>query len=395
MFTPTAACRFALFFLISLSANAEKGGLRVLDQSESTVDTSKALAVVGADDAHRMLNIFTNHDCVAGGVVEQDCVGSITIGTVSHYEINYSNFGGKFLVPGIYKASAAMGLTGILTLVGGFHGSIADTCSDGITPIPNSGQTSGLCPSSSGDEWEFIIDGAVTTAELSTMVILGNDGSAAKVDWDVKGGAITLGAGAKALGSMKTPGTLTIGTGADPFNFGTPATTGDAGTVRTFKFDIRGALTVPAGCTMSKDNAAVVEWKVSGAITLGAGAEAVGDMESEDGAITLGADAKSGNLEAYGAIALGAGTAVVAGNLKAGGAIIVGAGAHAGTLRGNAAITKGASIHYHGYHFGLSHRHHHLPGRVLLTMQCRRLVVRWITARLMLYCNRSKPNPSL
>jgi hypothetical protein len=51
MFTSNTVCRFVLFYFLSLSANAEEGGLRVLDQLESTVDITKDLAVVGADDA--------------------------------------------------------------------------------------------------------------------------------------------------------------------------------------------------------------------------------------------------------------------------------------------------------------------------------------------------------
>jgi hypothetical protein len=318
MFT-SAACRFALFFLISLSANADKGGLRVLDQSESAVDTSKALAVVGADDAHRMLN--PTHLVGVTNIGTPTTITTDTIGLHGlHTDIFDADFGGKFLPPGTYHAAAAMGLTGILTLVGA-----VDSCS------PTVKAENGFCPSQAEDRWEIYIGGAFTTAASSMMKFDAGSGSPANVYWKVLGGAITMGARSTAFGSMETPGAMTMGTGT-PFTFDYDAT-----------FIIGGALNMPALSTMVLVGIHTVAWTVTGAITLGTGATAVGDMTSTAGAITLGAGASSGNLDAAGAITLGAGDSVVAGNLRAGVAITVGASAHTGTLQAVGAITKGAA----------------------------------------------------
>jgi hypothetical protein len=308
MLTSTAcrftACQFVLFFFLSPSANGEKGGLRILAQSESTVDTSKGLAVVGADDAHRMLLEPTNHT-----VDPEDCGDD-----VGCYIIDYIDLGAKILVPGTYNAGESIGLNGDLTLVGAGGGASLST-----------------------DHWTIIIDGAFTTTALSTMAFdVGGAGSFGNVLWQVIRGDITLGADSTAVGSMQSFGAMTMGAGS-PFTFDGDAT-----------FDVGGALSMAANSSMNMTPDAITEnaeviWNVYGGIDIGANSHAVGNMFSTAGAITLGASASSGNLDAYGAITLGAGDLVVVGNLRAGGGINVGASAHTGTLSAGGEITVGAA----------------------------------------------------
>jgi hypothetical protein len=212
-----------------------------------------------------------------------------------YYVINYADLGDKRLVPGIYKAPAALGLTGTLTLVG-------YNC----------------------DKWTIIIGGAFTTLAGSKMDTDGPVRSA-NVNWVVTG-AITLGAGSTAVGSMETPAAMTVGAG----NIASGIKSFAFDTAGTWTFTIGGALTMSALSYMTKVDGATVNWVVSGAITLGAQSIAVGDMESTFGAITLGADASSGNLKAAGALTLGA--EAVTGTLQAGGAITVGAAAEPGVI---------------------------------------------------------------
>jgi hypothetical protein len=161
---------------------------------ELIVDTSKGLADVGADAAHRML---------PPALVDI---------------IHYADLGGQELAPGTYTATGALGLTGKLKLVG-FNGG----------------------PSVAGDEWKFLIGGAFTTADSSEMVIIGG-GSSANVHW-VATGAIRLGANSVAVGSMETPGALTVGPGTPD----TPSFTfDDLDLAGTWTFTIGGALTLAA-----------------------------------------------------------------------------------------------------------------------------------------------------
>ena len=218
------------------------------------------------------------------------------------------DWGGKTLKRGIYKSTAAVGLTGELIL---------DDDDDGAI----------------GTEWVFCIGAAFTTAASSKMTMT-VAGKSANVHWIVTG-AITLGAGSVAVGSMSTPVAMTVGAG-NPLTFdpGSPLVT----------FKIGGALTISAGATMALKTAyeAVidevcslpvgtpnVQWVASGAITVGAGATVVGSLTSTVGAIALGAGASGCDLDAAGAIALGADS--YAKSAKAGGAVTKGAGAVLGT----------------------------------------------------------------
>eukprot|EP00798_Chlamydomonas_sp_ICE-L_P032482 gene32482-17719_t len=70
---------------------------------------------------------------------------------------------------------------------------------------------------------------------------------------------------------------------------------------------------------------ASVDWLVTGAISLGASSTALGSMVSF-GAITLGAMATSGALNAGGAITVGAGAVYV--SVSSVGALTLGAGSH-------------------------------------------------------------------
>jgi hypothetical protein len=242
MFASTA-CRFVLFLFISLSANAEKGGIRrFLDQSESTVDTSKGLAVVVADDAHRML-LPTEHAIGKIGTMEE------------HYIIDYADLGGKILKPGTYWAAADLDLTGTLTFVAN---------------------------NVKKPKWTIIIGGAFTTIASSKMIFqadlfcvgYGCAGSSSKVDW-VVAGDITLGAGSTAVGNMVTPAAMTVGGAGDSQN---PSFTFD--TADTFTFTIGGALTMSSPSYMTKVDGATVDWVVAGDITVGTQSIAVGDMDS-------------------------------------------------------------------------------------------------------------------
>jgi hypothetical protein len=223
-------------------------------------------------------------------------------------DIHYADLGGQELAPGTYTAAAALGLTGKLKLVG---------VNDG--------------PSVSGDEWNFLIGGAFTTTASSEMVIYG-DGTSANVHW-VATGEILLGANSVAVGSMETPGALTVESGTPD----TPSFTfDDLGLAGTWTFTIGGALTLAADSYMVLTSG-TVNWVVSGAIIIGTGSTAVGSMKSEFGAILVGAAATCKDLDAAGAITVGA--AAVTGDVTAGGALTVGAGAETGILYPSGACT--------------------------------------------------------
>eukprot|EP00527_Entomoneis_sp_CCMP2396_P007493 CAMPEP_0198154550 /NCGR_PEP_ID=MMETSP1443-20131203/68656_1 /TAXON_ID=186043 /ORGANISM="Entomoneis sp., Strain CCMP2396" /LENGTH=451 /DNA_ID=CAMNT_0043821229 /DNA_START=197 /DNA_END=1548 /DNA_ORIENTATION=- len=102
-----------------------------------------------------------------------------------------------------------------------------------------------------------------------------------------------------------------------------------------WKFTITGAFSTAAGSEVVFSNvptltpacpifAPQVNWVVTGAVTLGANSHVIGNMLSTAGAITLGAYASAGNLDAGAALTLGAGGA--AGALNAGAATTLGAG---------------------------------------------------------------------
>jgi hypothetical protein len=100
-----------------------------------------------------------------------------------------ADVGGMSLVPGTYNSAAAVGLTGTLTLKN----------PDSIdAPV-----------------WTFTVGAAFTTAAASQMVFDYDSRAAGggTVIWDVTG-AITLGAGSAALGTMKTKAAITVGASA-------------------------------------------------------------------------------------------------------------------------------------------------------------------------------------
>ena len=117
-------------------------------------------------------------------------------------------------------------------------------------------------------------------------------------------------------------------------------TSTDANSESKWIFNIGAAFTTAAASQMTGDGTVDnVQWVVAGAITLGAGSTAVGDMKatgaivvgpsatcdtlSSDAAIIVGARATSGAVTAVGAITLGAGAQ--SGGIQAGGAIALGA----------------------------------------------------------------------
>jgi hypothetical protein len=215
---PSNTCRFVLFFFLSISANAEKGGLRVVNQSESTIDTSKGLAVAGADDAHRMLEA-TWHD-------------TGFFGTEEHYIIDYADLDGKILTPGTYRAAAGLDLTGTLTFA-----------ADNVKK----------------PKWTIIVDGALTTDAFSKIVFktdlwctgYGCAGQSSKVDW-VVAGDITLGAGSTAVGNMETPAVITVGPAAQCGNLKAAGTlTLGAAAVVTGTIQAGGAIDVAGGATVT------------------------------------------------------------------------------------------------------------------------------------------------
>jgi hypothetical protein len=395
MFTSNS-CRFVLFYFLSLSANAEKGGLRVLDESESTADTSKGLTVGGADDAHRML---------------------------AEIPITDADLAGKTLCPGTYTAAAALGLTGTLILTNDEN-----------------------CPSVANPAWIFKIGGAFSAAAASKVEF--SSQSSGTVRWLVTGaitlgadadfihsqnsymrssaGAISTGAGAK-CGSLHADGAITVGAGketktwnlhsfngavtvgADAFTqdiFAQGAITLGAGAV-THTIRACGAIsmgadvefeviipcdpsadtgdgdneisyadlngkTLPAGTYTAAaalaltgtltlncygDESAADEWTfvIGGAFSAAAASniQFTGECSVKKvtwdvtGAITLGADAdftEFSNMVSTAAISVGAGAKC--GDIDAAGAITIGAGADVGDLKADAAVTVGAAADY-------------------------------------------------
>jgi hypothetical protein len=215
------------------------------------------------------------------------------------YDIQDMDLNGKVLLPGIYNSASAIVLSGVLTL---------DPAGD------------------DNAAWTFNIRGTLNTAANSQMIMRDSEGRPANVHWNVDG-AITLAADSVAIGDMTCSGAFNIGAGAI-FKF-------DGG---YWNFKIGGALTTDAGSEMELTNSAIVIWDVAGAITLGADSIAKGDMNSAQGAITLGARAKSDNLNAFGAITLGALSR--SGSVTAIGPITFGAGAFScGAVNAGAACT--------------------------------------------------------
>jgi hypothetical protein len=110
------------------------------------------------------------------------------------------------------------------------------------------------------------------------------------------------------------------------------------------------SLTAAASCKMLfKDptGGGTVTWNVNGVIFIGAAAEMIGTMTSDNGAITLGANAKSGDLITdKGAIGLGA--AAHSGDLTSGAAITLGANAQCNEMQSVAAVTLGAGAIVNG-----------------------------------------------
>jgi hypothetical protein len=169
------------------------------------------------------------------------------------------------------------------------------------------------------------------------MAIIGGR-SSANVHW-VATGAIRLGANSVAVGSMETPGALTVGPGA-PNTPDTPSFTfDDLDLAGTWTFTIGGALTLAADSYMVLTSG-TVNWVVSGAIILGTGSTAVGSKKSDYGAILVGANATCKDLDAAGGLTVGA--AAVTGDLTAGGAITVGAAAVTGDVTAGGVLTVGA-----------------------------------------------------
>jgi hypothetical protein len=232
-----------------------------------------------------------------GAATNSDNLDAIPVYNIQDFDLT-----DKVLLPGIYNSDAAIVLTGVLQL---------DPAGD------------------ANAAWTFNIGGTFNTVANSQMIMVGG-GKPANVHWNCAG-AITLAANSVAIGDMKTSGAFNLGAGAI-LKFD------DQGETAQWTFTIGGALTTDANSVMELTtyNERVI-WKVDGAITLGADSSAKGDMQSVNGAITVGARALSENLDAFGAVTLGASSR--SGTLTALGAITIGAGAWSGDIIAGAACT--------------------------------------------------------
>jgi hypothetical protein len=195
--------------------------------------------------------------------------------------VPYNNFGGRTLYPGAYRVDAAAGLTGAVPL----YLSVLEKEGGDVDPDP---------------KWTFYLGGAFTTGAFSKIVFVGadRDGGGAVMQPQVLYDPTDL------------PGSYFYTSGAD---------------ITTF-FE-----------------KSPVQFKVVGAVTLGANSHMNGDVKA-GGAITVGASATCGNLEALGAITLGAGSS--AGNVRAAGALSKGGEDYAsyGTVY-NAADLDDTDVH--------------------------------------------------
>jgi hypothetical protein len=176
--------------------------------------------------------------------------------------------------------------------------------------------TVGAYPVVAGAESNVIGDlaslGAITLGALSTWVGVLN-----------AGGAVNIGAGSTVTGNVDAVGAITLGASAE----------------------VEGTLASSAGAVDLGANA-IVEGAVNaeGAITLAASAKAgdAGTFKLTSGAaVTLGAGARSGEIDASGAITLGA-LAEADGVLTSDAAITLGAGAKSQVPRVAPVITLGA-----------------------------------------------------
>jgi hypothetical protein len=182
--------------------------------------------------------------------------------------LSYVDFEGELLSPGNYSQDAAMNLVGTLYL-----------------NIRNEAGEIDLDP-----EWNLYLTGAFNTGAASKTVFVNvdpNHGSTFDLD-----------------GNYVYDSTHLLYDPSDP-----DATTDAFNTKITDDFDTK----------------VRVQWKLHGAITVGVASNVFGDMHSY-GAITVGEDAKVGNLQALGAVSLGPGC--YAGSIRATGALTIGSTAH-------------------------------------------------------------------
>lgn len=236
-----------------------------------------------------------------------------------------ADIGGMTLTPGTYTTVAAIGLGGTLYL------DAVDYMTTGVNEC----------------QWIFDIGAAFTSAALTEIVFINSNNNnevisdinihnllSQQVYWHAVG-AITIAAGATALGDMFSVAAITLGA--------------DAHTNPVNLISSNAAVTLGAGCTSGNIKAvgaiSLGAGTVTGylrscaAVTLAAGSTEAGDICAGT-AITLGAGATSGDLTAVAAISVGADA--VAGRIVSGAAIDLGALAEAISADAGAALTLGA-----------------------------------------------------
>jgi hypothetical protein len=277
------------------------------------VDDAKWFFVVGAAVTTAATSKIQMITAQGNPSVEWDVTGAISIGAGSH-------------VIGSMKASGAIAV-GASATCGALDSAGAIALGAGATSgdLESGGAITLGAGAQSGD---LVAVGAIT---------LGAEAEALSASSDA---AITLGAGAKVVGYLASdlggmtlvPGTYTVA--AAIALTGTLILDGTGVNNPQWTFKIGGALTTAAASKMvfkldadsnPTGTEANVLWDITGAITTGAGSTAIGKMMAS-GAITLGAGATSGALDAGGAITVGAGAVYLSANHA--GALTLGAGAH-------------------------------------------------------------------
>jgi hypothetical protein len=344
-------------------SRTQGGGLRVLQKSEP-----------GAGDARRLTGHCTATNGIISGIAG-DLIGKILepgtytstaaislTGTLQLDACGKANAEWKFIVGAAVTTAATTKIEIINPGIGTHpvHWDVTGAISIGAgsTVIGSMTATDAIALGAGATSGDLVAGGAIALGAGATSGNL-KSGGAVSLGADATGGdiealgAITLGANAVAQ-SFTTDAAITLGAAAYavgylagelggvtliPGNYDVASAVTLTG-ILTLKctadpsnwiFTIGGALTTAAASTMVFEDCTTqtvaVTWKVTGAITTGAGSTAVGSMEA-DGAITLGAGATSEALTAGGAITLGALAVYESVTVTAGGAITYGAGAH-------------------------------------------------------------------
>jgi hypothetical protein len=204
----------------------------------------------------------------AGATVETiDAVGAVTLGAGATVTGDVASAGAITFGAGA-SAFSVGGATAVTLAVGASAPGYLPADLGGLSPLPTTYTTpgantlTGVLTLNGPGHWIFDIGGAFSVAAAARVDITGG----ATVEWIVNG-AIALGAGAQALGSMRATGAITLGAGATSQDLEATGAIGLGAAAHSGVLVAGGAIALGAGATATSAVA-------GGALTLGAGATA-------------------------------------------------------------------------------------------------------------------------